>query len=209
MSFRTPREIEYWLNFKYSLLIALGLMVLIFYLFPRFSPESLSKIPPLQIQIYVTDIPPTRQLEKNISRPLGHSPSSVPLPRVQPSFPAEIPLAETPGTDSSPDTGNSFSMMNSPGTAQAIPVEIPAKPLLEVYPAPIGITCKGYVRVLLLVNRTGRIESLEILENTTLTDTCVSLVREAALKSKWIPAKVKNETVSSWVVKEYKFNLKK
>jgi hypothetical protein len=194
---RSKKNIEFWHTFKYSLLFTLGILVLVFYLFPRFVNRKVWKSPAIQIQIYISDIPPTTQPKPISSLPPGRPSNFIPVPGDEPDFPEEIVLEELTGT------------ANTPGPEFALPPEIPAKSLLEVFPSTSGVTCKGYIRVLLLINKTGRVESLEILENTTAADTCVSLVREAALKSKWIPAKIKDEAVNSWVVKEYKFNLKK
>jgi hypothetical protein len=145
----------------------------------------------------VSDIPQTSQSKRLIKPPPARPSGYIPIPTDNPDFPQEIILSDIPGT------------VNSNEMVNAVSPEVPAKSLLEVYPSTLGVTCKGYVRVLLLINKTGRVESVEILENTTAADTCVALVREAALKSHWIPAKVKNEAVNSWVVKTYKFNLKK
>ena len=60
----------------------------------------------------------------------------------------------------------------------------------------------------LLVNKKGIAEAFEIVENTTLLDTCVSLAIEAAKKSRWIPARVNDQAVDTWVTKTYKFNVK-
>jgi hypothetical protein len=197
MYHRKIKETEFWLTFKYSLLVILCLLVSIFYLFPRFSQRKVWKSPPIQIKIYVSDIPQTSQPKRLIKPPPARPSGFIPIPADDSDFPEEIILSDIPGT------------LNSHGTVNAVPPEVSAKSLLEIYPSTLGVTCKGYVRVLLLINKTGRVESIEILENTTTADTCVSLVREAAFKSQWIPAKVKNEAVNSWVVKIYKFNLKK
>lgn len=197
MNDRSVKNVEFRHTLKYSVLVTLGLLVLLFYLFPRFADRRVGKTLPIQIRIYISDIPQTRQQTRMNRLPPGRPSSFIPVPGDEPDFPDEIVLEELNGT------------ANSIGSEIALPPEMPAKSLLEVYPSTSGVTCKGYVRVLLLINKTGRVESLEILENTTAADTCASLVREAAFKSRWIPAKVKDEAVNSWVVKEYKFNLKK
>ncbi len=68
---------------------------------------------------------------------------------------------------------------------------------------------QGYIRVLLLVNTRGQVETMEVIENTTMGDTCLALVKQAAYKSRWIPAQRKGQPVNSWVLKIYKFNLPK
>jgi hypothetical protein len=86
--------------------------------------------------------------------------------------------------------------------------ETPPKPILEVYPTVSGLSCTGYIRLLLLVNKNGSAESIEIIENTTQADTCLSLTIEAVRKSRWIPAKIDKKAVDTWVTKTYKFNVK-
>ncbi len=86
---------------------------------------------------------------------------------------------------------------------------IPPKPILEVYPTVSGLSCSGYIRLLLLVNKNGVAESIEIIENTTQLDTCLTLAVEAARKSRWIPAKVEKKAGDTWVTKTYKFNVKR
>jgi hypothetical protein len=194
---RRIKNIEFWHTFKYSLMITLGILILVFYLFPRFSDRRVLKTQPIQIRIYINDIPQTRQPQRMKRLPPRRPVTFIPVTGEEPDFPDEIVLEELTGT------------AYSSGSEISLPPETPAKSLLEVYPSTSGVTCKGYIRVLLLINKTGMVETAEVLENTTLADTCISLVREAALKSRWIPAKVKDEAVSSWVVKEYKFDLKK
>jgi hypothetical protein len=112
-------------------------------------------------------------------------------------LPEEISLSKLPGKELSDD----------------IPIgimpEIPPKPLFEVYPSISGVTCKGQVSLLLLVNKSGITENVEVLENSTLQDTCLKVAIEAAQKSRWIPAKVNEEPVSSWITKTYKFDINK
>lgn len=192
------KETQQRFIFKCSLLITLCFLVLIFYLFPRFSENKKITTEPLQIQIQVSDIPQTYQSkQKEQHLPPARPASSIYAPMEDQNLPDEMNLE---GFYENQSTENSI---------EGITPEVPAKPWLEVYPSTLGVTCKGYIRVLLLVNTKGQVEAMEILENTTTTDTCLSLVQQAAFKSRWIPAEIKGQPVNSWVIKVYKFNVMK
>ncbi len=191
-----PHQNRYFFTIlKISLFLSLTLLVLIFYFFPRFPRLSTGKETSIQIQIYVSEIPRTQQLSHPKPppvRPFG----MIPVPTEDADLPAEIEEGAVPSV--------------SPGETDVtglIP-EIPARPILEVYPTVSGLTCKGYVRLLLLINNSGYTETIEIIENTTGSDTCLTQVLEAVRKSRWLPATVNDRAVNSWVTKTYKFNPK-
>jgi len=182
--------------FKISLIISLIFITLLLYLFPKFDKLPDLRKQKIKIEIYVSDIPQTKQ--KSQIALLPRKPYGViPIPSETDELPEEI---TTPGSDDSGSiTGN---LLTAGG-----PPEIPAKPILEVYPNVSGVDCKGYVRLLLLINKLGRTETIEVLENTTLSNECLSLVINAVKRNLWIPAKVDNKPVKSWVTKTYKFNI--
>ena len=189
-------KIKYYKQlFKKSLLFTLFVFTLIFYLFPKIErmihpPESV-----FQVDIYISDIPQTLQKVKSSPPPPAKPYGNIPIPAETADFPEEISLSKLPGKDSS---------FNLP---TGIMPEIPPKPIFEVYPSISGVTCKGQVSLLLLVNKKGLTENIEILENSTLQDTCLKLAIEAARKSRWIPASVGKESVDSWITKTYKFDV--
>jgi len=191
------KDAEQRFIFKCSLLLSLGFLVLIFYLFPRFSENKKIKTEPLQIQIYVSDIPQTHHPARKPHSPPARPAPSLYVPVEDQDLPEEVNLE------------GFYENQPAEKFLEGISPEIPAKSWLEVYPSTLGVTCKGYIRVLLLVNARGQVETMEILENTTMADTCLSLVRQAAFKSRWIPAEMKGQPVNSWVIKVYKFNLSK
>jgi hypothetical protein len=195
----TLRDKDKYFNevFRKSLLIALIVLTILFYFFPRFAKLPEIEKQPLKIDIYVSDIPQTKQKSRVNPPPPARPYGIIPVPSEEADFPEELSLNTMPGTGQT--------NLPAPGLAP----EVPAKPLLEVYPSVSGVTCKGYIRLLLLVNTYGQTESIEILENTTGTDTCLTLVKQAVSKSQWIPAKVGNKPVNSWVVKTYTFNTEK
>lgn len=183
--------------FKVSLLISLFLVAAVLYLFPRFEALPDIRNETIQVKIYVSDIPVTRQ-EKLQSSPPRRPIGVIPVPGEEAELPDQFVLDKFTELYSTPET-----------LADGLPAEIPAKPLLDVYPDLSGTSCRGIVRLLLLVNKSGRVESVELLENSTGSPRCLRLAKEAARRSRWLPAKVRESAVSSWVVKTYKFNLEK
>jgi hypothetical protein len=173
------------------------LLCLIFYLFPKIEKISQNVPEEIKIQIYVSEIPITEQKKTSAppppAKPYGH----IPVPSETAEFPEEISISKIPGHQ------------ENGVIATGIVPETPPKPLFEVYPSISGVTCKGYISLLLLVNKNGMTETVQILEYTTLEDTCISLAVEAAKRSRWIPAKVNQEPVDSWITKTYKFNTEK
>jgi TonB family protein len=188
---------QYFLDIlKISLMISLGILILVFYIFPKFTGITEVSRQKINIKLFVSDIPQTRQL--HTSRMPPPKPTGViPIVGDEDEFPEEISVQRDLGISA----GDPL--------AAGIPPEIAAKPLLEVYPNVSGVTCKGYVKLLLLVNKVGRAEIIEVLENSTRAEQCKKLAIEAAKKSRWIPAKVNEKSVDSWVTKTYKFNIKK
>lgn len=196
MSKFAMKELRYRRTFKFALILSLFIWVVFFYLFPKFKMISPSEEKRIDIKIYVSDIPQTLQKNNATSPPPAKPYGFIPIPAEEADFPEEITFSTIPGS------GKATSF------ASGIAPEVPPKPILEVYPTVSGVSCSGHIRLLLLVNKNGIVESFEIVENTTQTDTCVALAIEAAKKSRWIPAKVNNRAVDSWVTKTYKFNVK-
>jgi hypothetical protein len=196
MSEYKSKEDFYKRSFKVSLIASLFLLTIIFYIFPKFAKLSNREDKIIDIKIYVSDIPKTNQRKTAAAPPPAKPYGFIPIPVEEADFPEEISLSKFPGTG--------LSQENVIGIAP----EIPPKPILEVYPTVSGLSCSGYIRLLLLVNKNGIAESIEIIENTTQLDTCLNLAIMAARKSRWIPAKVNKKSVDTWVTKTYKFNVK-
>ena len=196
MSKFVEKERVYRRTFKFALFFSLFLSTIFFYLFPKFERISQPPEEQIDIKIYVSDIPQTLQRNNATSLPPAKPYGFIPVPAEEADFPEEFSFSLIPGTG------------ETPGLTGGIVPEIPPKPILEVYPTVSGVSCSGHIRLLLLVNKKGIAEAFEIVENTTLQDTCVSLAIEAAKKSRWIPARVNDEAVDTWVTKTYKFNVK-
>jgi TonB family protein len=191
----SDNETQFRLRFRIALILSLSLCIAVFYFFPRFGSISTPKKQAIRITIQVSEIPPTHQpLAKRPARPPVPE-KGIPVVGEEAEFPEDLPLSHL--------AGETLTI----GQAAGKPVEIPARPLLDVYPDISTTSCKGVVRLLLLVNRTGKIEAVEVLENTTGSQKCLSLAIQAARRSRWLPARINQQPVDSWVTKTYKFNL--
>lgn len=191
---KDEKERLFWFRFKIALIFSLLLCIILFYAFPRVGPLHPAQPVPLKITIQVSEIPPTRQ-KKTGKRPRPAPPRwGIPVVAEEADFPEDLPLPEIGSThpQSADITGEV--------------AETPARPLLDVYPDISTTSCKGVVRLLLLVNRSGKVENVEVLENTTGSRKCLKLAIEAAKRSRWLPARLRNHPVDSWVTKTYKFN---
>lgn len=196
MLWKTEKEIIWPRRFKISLIISLLFFILLFYLFPKFTPPRRLERSRLHLEIYVSDIPLTRQNLASRKLPPRRPEQALPVVGGETAFPEDVEIPELSGE------GEKTPFVSGK------PVEEPAKPLLDVYPDVSGTPCKGIVRLLLLVNYLGKIESVEVVENTTGSQKCLKLAVQAAKKSRWLPARVNHKPVNSWVPKVYKFNLK-
>jgi outer membrane biosynthesis protein TonB len=182
--------------FKISLIVSLFFMITLFYLWPRFTALPFHRSAELKVDIFVSDIPVTRQPEKRMKPPPLRPNGFIPVPGNETELPDEIAIS---------GSGENTLLGEIPS---GLPAEIPAKPILEIYPQVSGVTCKGTVRLLLLVNKSGRVTEVEMVENTTASQECLELAREAAKKSEWLPARANGKEVDSWVIKVFKFNTK-
>jgi hypothetical protein len=198
MTLLKEKNIHYNKVFKISLIISLFFLTLLFYFFPKFMRLQNLETQKIKVDIFVSDIPPTEQMSR-VSIPPRKPYGIIPMPVAEDVLPDEL-LSET---------GEKSGAINSNLLVSGIPPEIPAKPILEVYPNVADSKCTGQIRLLILINEQGKSELIEIVENTTQNSTCLKLVINAANKSRWIPAKVNNKPVSSWVTKSYKFDIRK
>ncbi len=181
--------------FRVSLIVSLSMLIILFYFFPKYDISQNNPDKKLQIKIYVSDIPLT--VQKTSERPKAPPKPAglIPVPAEETELPEEFDLEKSiDGSDIGP-------------LAEGVPAEIPARPILEVYPDVSGTSCKGFVRILVLVDNQGKVTSVEILDNTTGSQKCLDLAIKAAKQTQWLAAKVGDKTVDSWVTKTYKFNV--
>ena len=114
------KEELYNRTFKISLIISLLLLILFFYLFPRFSKLSNQEIETIDIKIYVSDIPKTSQVKQTNPPPPAKPYGFIPVPAEEADFPEELSLSQLPGTGLNQDI------------VVGMAPETPPKPILEV-----------------------------------------------------------------------------
>lgn len=154
MTLLKEKNIHYNKIFKVSLIISFFL-TLLFYIFPKFLKLQKLETPKIKVDIYVSDIPPTKQISK-VNIPPGKPYGIIPILVAEDVLPDELLY----------ETGDKSDVVNSNMLTSGIPPEIPAKPILEVYPNVSGTNCTGQVRLLILINEQGISESVEINGNT-------------------------------------------
>jgi hypothetical protein len=174
---------------------------MLFYIFPDFTINRELLTNSIDIKIYLEDIPITSQQEnfrpsKNKSEKIA-----IPVPLDVQESSKEIEDDEFAG-ESAPEN------ISLPNPIIKKIVDIPAKSLLDKYPEIQNLNCDGIIKLLLLINKKGVVEQVELIENQTGNADCLQRCMEVAKSGKWIPAKVGTEFVDSWVTKVYKFDIK-
>ncbi len=184
--------------FRLSLIVSITFLAILFYLFPRFNRNTDVKKTVSDVKIYVSDIPVTIQKTGRPKLPPRRPDSGIPVASENIEIPDELPLDQASAN---------LEIQGADSLAAGLMTEVPARPLLEIYPDVKGSSCKGYISLLLLVDTSGKIEDMKVLKNTTQSDSCLKQVREAVFKSVWIPARAGEKKVKSWTKKTYKFNI--
>ncbi|MFQ5603042.1 MAG: energy transducer TonB [bacterium] len=89
----------------------------------------------------------------------------------------------------------------------------PPRPLAWVFPEyPEDEKKKGVqgtVKLSIHIDKTGKVVEVVVLENTTGSQKCAQAAREAALGSRFVPAREGNKPVSFWLTQPYRFDLRK
>jgi len=186
-------------NFQISLIISLIIIILFFYIFPDIKiPGELQKSN-FEVKIYIEDIPITKQRTEAKKPPKNIKPEiAIPIP---------VEIEEIKEIDEeNKEIVIADVEKEQLGNVSNETVEVSAKPILEVYPEFGSSNCNGVVKLLLLITSIGNVGEVRVLENTTVNSECAELAKQAAMKSKWLPAKIDNRNVNSWVTKIYKLN---
>ena len=194
---------NYQINLEKATIAALCLLILLFFLFPKF---HLSQKEPEKIiftSLNIEDIPITRQgtRRKPPSKP------AVPIPSENESIPDDLTIEDT--------EINFDHVSNQVGTGifSGRPAIFQPRPIFEVIPEyPHELQKKGIeglVRLHLHINKHGRVERAIIIENTTNSEICANAAKTAALKCRYIPAKSSGKTVDIWITRTYTFGLQR
>ncbi len=96
------------------------------------------------------------------------------------------------------------------GRGFAAPDTLPPRPLVQVMPehprSGPDRKAVGSVRLKIRVNDRGEVDQVEVVLNTTGSTVCEQKAVEAALQSRYQPARVQLKSVAAWTMIEYGFN---
>jgi len=194
---------RYQRRLEAATVVALGLVISIFVLFPRLKVVRPAKIKFIGTAIVVDEIPVTRQFgaQKPPPRP------AVPIPSDDIAIPDDITIDDTELNFSTAASTSGSGLIFEP-----IRIEQP-RPIFEVIPEyPEELQKKGIegtVKLSLHVDVAGRVINVIVIENTTGSDLCAKAAQEAALKGRYIPAKKDGQPTDLWITRTYTFGLQK
>ncbi|MDZ7316097.1 MAG: TonB family protein [candidate division KSB1 bacterium] len=199
MAFRRKKyDAAYRLTLRWSLVIALSLVIAFLHILPKRFAAVPQPIKPVVFEFTVEEIPVTHQSGRRAARPVA---PSIPIPTEEPDLPQDAALI-----------GNTFDFgagleQGRPQTAKQD--TIPPRPLVQVLPEYSKelqkMRVQGNVRLLLLINERGRVEHAVVLENTTGSRDCETAAIEAAQKSTFAPATVNGTPVAMWLASTFSF----
>jgi len=191
---------QYGINIRKSLVITLLFFNLVVLFSPRVNVQVEQPDPP-KIIIDVADVPPTKQARRSPPPPKP----TVPVPSDKESVPEDATIEET--------TLKYTTVYDDlPGTPEFAGVPVtPPRPIAWVFPEypesekERGV--HGVVKLSLHVDETGRVVEAIVLDNTTGSRKCAEAAKEAALGSRFFPAKEGGKPVDYWITQPYRFDL--
>ena len=187
---------------KTLVFLLLGIIILINIVPKRFAarkPEHKS----IYLRFTLVAVPATRQLVKR-GRPRPRKPV-VPIPVEDIEFPMDATIEET---TIQWDIGDS--LFGNAGITAGRADTIPPRPLMQVMPAyPEELRkqkVKGSVKLLVRIGRRGQVKDIVIAANSTGNQLCEKIAKEAAGRSKYVPAISRNKNIEMWTTLVYSFN---
>lgn len=199
---KRPGE-RYLIDLEKATILALCLVILIFFLFPQFEIQRQIPIATIITSIQVEDIPITKQ-----GTPRQPPPRPViPIASEDEFYPEDITID---------DTELSFDDLSlAEGSGLAIGrIEIfQPRPVFEVIPEyseelqKRGI--EGIVKLHLHIDQFGHVVDAIVLENTTGSNVCANAAKSAALKGRYVPARKNGQPADLWIIRTYTFGLQK
>lgn len=192
---------QYGLNIRKSLVVTLLIFNLCVILSPRVDVQVENPEPP-KIIIDVENIPRTQQSRQNPPPPKP----TIPVPSDKETVPEDATIEET-----TLKYTNIFDDLPGRPEFAGIPVT-PPRPIAWVFPEyPDSEKQKrihGVVKLSIHVDETGRVVEAIVLDNTTGSSKCAEAAKEAALGSRFLPAKERGKPVDYWIIQPYRFDLK-
>ena len=200
-----PLLINYPIRIREVILGILFVLVLLFYLMPRFMDEQQAGDMILDIEIETFDIPPTEMIEQQ--KPLK---PSIPVPEDDEFFEEEIEFQDT--DFDSWDDWDAPAQSTGPNI-KFIPFDTPPQPkrgmgISPIYPEiakEAGI--EGTVYIQFFIDEKGNVTEAYVqkgVPNTGLDESALYAVK----KSKWKPARQREKKVGVWQTVPVRFELK-
>lgn len=192
---------QYGLNVRKSLVMTLLFFNLCVMLSPRIGVQVEDPEAP-KIVIDVENIPRTRQARRSPPPPKP----TIPVPSDKETVPEDATIEETTLKHT-----NIFDDL--PGRPEFAGTSVtPPRPIAWVFPEyPESEKQKGVhgiVKLSLHVDETGRVIEAIVLDNTTSSKKCAAAAQEAALNSRFLPAKEGGKPVDYWITQPYRFDLR-
>ncbi len=200
-----PLLVNYPTRIREVILGILIVLVILFYLMPRFMEEQQAGDMGQDIEIETFDIPPTEMIEQQ--KPLK---PSIPVPEDDEFFEEEIEFQDT--DFDSWDDWDAPAQSTGPNI-KFIPFDTPPQPkrgmgISPVYPEiakEAGI--EGTVYIQFFIDKQGNVTEAYVqkgVPNTGLDEAALSAVK----KSKWKPARQREKKVGVWQTVPVRFELK-
>ncbi len=181
---------------------ALVLLLSILYIVPKKFNTKYTEPKVVFLSFNVEDIPRTTQTVRR-GRPAPTKPV-VPVPVEEPSLPDDVTIDPT-DIQWDGDSPLGFSGLTT-GRADTIP----PRPLVQVMPEyPEALRKQkiaGNVRLLVKVDKSGKVKDVVVSTNTTGREACETAAKEAAYRSQYVPGVSGGEKIDMWVVCVYGFH---
>ncbi len=151
----------------------------------------------IELDIVVQSVPATEQMVRRGVRPPQKP--TVPIPSEDPSVPEDAVIEKTDFLQS----GDSPLGRSGRSTFKDT---LPPVPVMQVIPKYSNASVSGLVRLLIKVDKEGRVRDVVVSKNTTRNDSCAAVAIRAAFKNIYKPARVGEKRITMWTVCEYGFN---
>ena len=188
------KENYHW-NLQVSFIATLSMIILIFYLYPRFNQSSSQVAHYAVSTIEVLHIPSTTQ--NIIKRPKPVKPF-IPVASEDIDFLDNVEIEELLQGDST-----AYNINSAPVSSKELPYT--PRQLLDIIPEKTGEPVSGLIILSLRIGIEGEVKDYKVVKNTTDSNSCLHNVIKAALQSKWESAVLKNQKVEYWIDKTYRF----
>ena len=186
---------KYIRNLELSFIVALLLLILVFYLFPIFNNFSTQSVNYIAPAIEVINIPKTNSQINQ--RPIPKKPF---IPLVS----DEIEILDYIEIEKIVE-GDSFKIEKSSGSVEYTDLPYTPRQLYDVLPYKYEDPVSGLIVISLLIGIDGRVKDIKVIEDSINDELVLENVIYVAKKSRWESAVLNNEKVEYWIDKVYRF----